>query len=126
MKSTLMPILKTIKKLLSKNKSPNQKPEIPILSNVIDIQEDERFKLEEEIDDMLKELDNMPRTYRIRRRNHPFLDSFLRQVDSRNLIVLYSLRHKIPLITRRPSEPMICSSSLTGEYGGYRYDFENQ
>ena len=60
-----MPILKTIKKLLSKNKSPDLKPEIPILSNVINIQEDERFKLEEEIDDMLKELDNMPRTYRI-------------------------------------------------------------
>ena len=60
-----MPILKTIKKLLSKNKSPDLKPKIPILSDVIDIQEDERFKLEEEIDDMLKKLDNMPRTYRI-------------------------------------------------------------
>src|SRR6202044_3368498 len=41
------------------------------------------------ISDMETELDLMPNSYKIRHKNHPFLNEFLRQTDIRNLLTLH-------------------------------------
>ena len=51
---------------------------------------EEKWKLAKLVDNMLQEVDLMPDEYKVRHRNHPFLNKFLRQVNSKNLYTIYN------------------------------------
>ena len=51
---------------------------------------EEKWKLAKLMANMLLEVNLMPDEYKIRHRNHPFLNKFLRQVNSKNLYTIYN------------------------------------
>src|ERR1700734_2988430 len=65
------------------------------------------------VSDMETELNLMPNSYKIRHKNHPFLNEFLRQIDIRNLLTLHESKWHLPP-TPKPHLPL--ATILTGEW----------
>ena len=65
------------------------------------------------VSDMEIELNLMPDSYKNRHKNHPFLNEFLRQADTRNLLTLYESKWHLPPAPR-PHLPL--ATILTGEW----------
>ena len=70
---------------------------LPLPKKIPVSEHEEKWKLAELVDNMLKEVDLMPNKYKVRHQNHPFLNEFLWQVNSKNLYTIYNWWCHLPL-----------------------------
>src|ERR1700734_2374872 len=110
---TMSSIIKKIKSTTSFSNLKAKTPDTVLTPPTIENTRVTATELLDLVSDMETELNCMPNSYKIRHKNHPFLNEFLRQIDIRNLLTLHESKWHLPP-TPKPHLPL--ATILTGEW----------